>query len=33
MTNGSQHPIKHNADPINVCPYRYSQFQKKEIET
>jgi hypothetical protein len=27
-----QIPLNHAADPINVRPYRYPQFQKREIE-
>ncbi|PNX96980.1 retrotransposon-related protein, partial [Trifolium pratense] len=25
-------PLTHNADPVNIRPYRYPQFQKHEIE-
>lgn len=28
-----QIPLNHNTDPVNVRPYRYPQFQKKEIES
>ncbi|KAK2387384.1 hypothetical protein QL285_061173 [Trifolium repens] len=27
-----QIPLIHNSDPVNVRPYRYPQFQKREIE-
>jgi hypothetical protein len=27
-----QIPLLHNSDPVNVRPYRYPQFQKREIE-